>query len=255
MISNTGTKIVMRLEDGAEMEEIGRALGLEEDAWKKLGYLQEGEAIIKASYMDAPVKTARFVQTTPSPQDDGPTGIGQAPSYSTMERLWRPVLDGTRVPETEWLRDLLAASGGKADLAGFVGLKLRLESKRNDANAFERTRELREVVARRSLKDDDLLAAARKTYAVTIVQGNDGPLFGVIRLMFRSLLQTAAPDPRLRVVGLGIQRAADLLALAGVGDATIWRALLLALTGSLVIIGARHASSSASTATASAVGT
>jgi hypothetical protein len=231
VISNTGTKIVMRLEDGAEMEEIGRALGLEEDAWKKLGYLQEGEAIIKASYMDAPVKTARFVRTTPGPHDDGPTGIGQAPSYSTMERLWRPVLDGTRVPEPDWLRDLLAASGGKADLAGFVGLKLQLESKRNDAEAFERTRELRAVVARRSLVDGDLLAAARHTYAATIVHGNHGPLLGVTRLMFRSLLQTAAPDPRLRVVGLGIQRAADLLALAGVGEAARWRALLLALTG------------------------
>ena len=231
VISNTGTKIVMRLEDGAEMEEIGRALGLDEDAWKKLGYLQEGEAIIKASYMDAPVKTARFVRTTPGPQDDGPNGIGQAPSYSTMERLWRPVLDGTRVPEPEWLRELLAASGGKADLAGFVGLKLQLESKRNDAAAFERTRELRAVVARRGLVADEILAAARNTYATAIVHENYGPLLGVTRLMFRSLLETAAPDPRLRIVGLGIQRAADLLALAGVGEATRWRALLLALTG------------------------
>lgn len=231
VISNTGTKIVMRLEDGAEMEEIGRALGLGENEWKKLGYLQEGEAIIKASYMDSPVKTARFARTTPGPMDDRPIGAGQAPSYSTMERLWRPVLDGTHLPEKAWLRDLLGASGGKADLAGFVGLKVQLESQRNDANALERTRELRAIVARRSVAPEDLLEAARHTYLTTIVQGNHGPLLGVIRLMFRSLLQPSNPDAHLRIVGLGIQRAADLLALAGVGEATRWRTLLLALAG------------------------
>jgi hypothetical protein len=231
VISNTGTKIVMRLEDGAEMEEIGGALGLEKDAWNKLGYLQEGEAIIKAPYMDAPVKTARFVGTTPGPNDDEPTAPGQATSYSTMERLWRPILDGTRMPEQEWLRALLAASGGKVDLAGFVGVKMQLESKHDDADALERTRELRAVIARRHVVPEDLLAASTKTYARTIVHGNNGPLLGVIRLMFRSLLQPSAPDNLHRVVGLGIQRAADLLALAGVGEAPTWRALLLALAG------------------------
>ena len=99
VISNTGTKIVMRLEDGAEMEEIGRALGLEEDAWKKLGYLQEGEAIIKASFMDAPVKTARFNNTTSGPSEHERTKAGTVPRYAELGDLWSGVLTSARRPD------------------------------------------------------------------------------------------------------------------------------------------------------------
>ncbi len=231
VISNTGTKIVMRLEDAAEMEEIGRALGLEEEAWKKLGYLQEGEAIIKASFMDAPVKTARFVRVSAGPNDVAQDENRQAPSYSSMERMWRPVLDGTRDPDPEWLVDLLGAAGRKTDLAAFVGLKLHLESTRNDAKAFEQTRAFRALVARRCLVEQDLLHAAKNLYAAAIALGNHRPLLEVAKLMFHALLEPAAPDPQLRVVALGIRRAADLLAIAGVGEASTWRALLLGLTG------------------------
>ena len=62
VISNTGTKNRHaprgRRRDGGDREST-RAQGRR---WKKLGYLQEGEAIDQGVVMDAPVKTARFRQ-------------------------------------------------------------------------------------------------------------------------------------------------------------------------------------------------
>ncbi len=231
VISNTGTKIVMRLEDGAKMEEIGRALGLEEEAWRKLGYLQEGEAIIKASFMDSPVKTARFARTTAGPDEHAPTGPGVTPSYATLERLWRPVIDGTRAPDEAWLREILDASGVKMDLAGFVGAKAQLGVHRSDPEALARTQELRTVIAEMPVRPERLLAAARNTFASGIALANYSPLMNVARLMFRALLQPAGPDPKLRVVGPGLRRAADLLGRAGTGSGPKWCALLLGLVG------------------------
>ena len=121
VISNTGTKVVLRLEDGAEMEEIGRALGLERDAWQKLGFLQEGEAIVKASYMDTPVKTARFAQLSKGPGDELPRDDdGWIPSYIDLEKIWKPVLDGVQPPDDTWCERLLTSSRGHTELAGFV---------------------------------------------------------------------------------------------------------------------------------------
>ncbi len=229
VISNTGTKIVMRLEDGAEMEEIGRALGLDETAWKKLGFLQEGEAIIKASYMDAPVKTARFLRTTEGPAESAPLGAGFAPSYTAIERMWRPILDGAHAPSGKWAQDVVAACAGKVDLAGFVGAKLLLESRRADAEALHQTRELRAILARSSLSASDLLRAAEDAYASALVRGNKDGLLTVIRLIVRALLQPAAPDPGVRVGSAGISGASDLLEHSGLGSSARWRSLFLAL--------------------------
>ena len=83
VISNTNTKIVMRLEDGGEMEEIGRAMGLTTEEWSKLCYLQLGEALVKASHMDTPVKTVSGRQSVPLGDDGerpGPNASVSRPS-------------------------------------------------------------------------------------------------------------------------------------------------------------------------------
>jgi hypothetical protein len=231
VISNTGTKIVMRLEDGAEMEEIGRALGLQEAAWKKLGYLQEGEAIIKASFMDAPVKTARFNETTSGPGEHEPTETCTVPRYAELGDLWNGVLAGARRPDEAWLDDVLSAADGSVELAAFVGVKGLLEQHRNDAELLAKTRELRAVLATAEPSERHLLDAARETFKRSIVVASYGPLLDVARLMFRALVKPAAADPAIRVTGVGIQRAADLMALAGLGSPETWRALLLGLSG------------------------
>ncbi|MHB1955691.1 MAG: ATP-binding protein, partial [Sulfobacillus sp.] len=234
VISNTGTKIVMRLEDGAEMEEIGRAIGLEEDAWGKLGYLQEGEAIIKASYMDAPVKTARFVRTSPGPSsrpepDEIPEGV-RSPSYVTMTEIWCPVLNGTQAPDGRWLAAIMAASGGSVALAAFVGATVQMKDNANDVDGSERGDILRAVAAVSDVGLDGLLSAALKVHVAVMGKASQGPLVAVIRIMFRSLLEPA-PDLVARAPALGIRRAADLLEMAGIGEARRWRALFLGLAG------------------------
>lgn len=231
VISNTGTKIVMRLEDGAEMEEIGRALGLEEDAWKKLGYLQEGEAIIKASFMDAPVKTARFNNTTSGPSEHERTKAGTVPRYAELGDLWSGVLTSARRPDEAWLKDMLAAADGRVDLAAFVGVKGLLEQHRNDTEILAKTRELRTVLAAEEPCGSHLFDAARETFKRSVVVANYRPLLDVARLMFRALVKPAAVDTAISVTGVGIQRAADLMALAGLGSPEKWRALLLGLSG------------------------
>jgi len=229
VISNTGTKIVMRLEDGAEMEEIGRAIGLDESAWKKLGFLQEGEAIIKASYMNTPVKTTRFQQTTDGPKDTDPIGAGVAPSYTAIERQWRPILDGVQAPDERWLSEVMAACAGDVYLAGFVGAKLLLEERRNDAEALRHTKELRAMLAQPGLTGADLLCASQEAYVTNIMRGNQDALLAVVRLMVCALLQPAALDPAQLVVSSGIWSAADLLEHSNIGTSSKWRSLLLAL--------------------------
>lgn len=231
VISNTGTKIVMRLEDGAEMEEIGRAIGLEEEAWKKLGYLQEGEAIIKASFMDAPVKTARFIATTPGPSEDERIEAGTVPRYAELHTLWSEVLTGARMPDETWLHDVLAAADGRVELASFAGVKCLLEQHRNDPDILVKTRDLRTVLAMGESNGGHLLDAVRETFKRSVVVANYRPLLDVARLMFRALVKPAAADPKLHVTGIGIKCAADLLALAGLGNPEAWRVLLLGLSG------------------------
>jgi len=231
VISNTGTKVVMRLEDGAEMEEIGRALGLEEDAWKKLGYLQEGEAIIKASFMDAPVKTARFNKTTSGPSEYERTDTGSVPRYADLGELWSGVLTGARRPDPAWLQEGLSTADGRVDLAAFVGVKGLLEQHRNDAEILAKTRALRTVLAADESRGNHLLDAAQEMFKQRVIVANYQPLLDVARLMFRALVTPAAADPAVRVTAVGIQCASDLMALAGVGNPETWRALLLGISG------------------------
>ena len=231
VISNTGTKIIMRLEDGDEIEEIGRALGLEEDEWKKLGYLQEGEAIIKASFMDAPVKTARFNHTTPGPSEHNQTKAGIVPRYAELATLWSGVLAGARLPDEAWQQEMLTAADGRVDLAAFVGVKGLLEQHRNDAEILEKTRSLRTALAANESLGSQLLDAALETFKRSVVVANYRPLLDVARLMFRALVKPAAADPAIRMTGVGIKRAADLMALAGLGNRETWRSLLLGLSG------------------------
>ena len=236
VISNTGTKVVMRLEDGAEMEEIGRAMGLDADAWQKLGYLQEGEAVIKASYMDTPVKTAPFPVLSAGPgRDENPRDGGWIPSYTELEDRWRPVLNGMQVPSDAWRDDLVSCAGGSAELAGFVGLKLQLAGLRNDPQAAARSGMLRRLVAQADLDANMLLTAARSTYKGAVAELNSAALLGVERLLFRALAGILGPErrPLVPVVALGINRAAEILEMEGLGRSQQWRGFIVRLASGL----------------------
>lgn len=237
VISNTGTKVVMRLEDGAEMEEIGRAMGLDSEAWQKLGYLQEGEAVVKASYMDTPVKTAPFPVLSDGPEDSaGPTDQeGWTPSYVELESCWLPVLRGAKAPTEVWRDELISCAGGSAELAGFVGLKLLLGELRNDPQAASKSAELRALIARSDVDAEMLWHAARAAYRKAVAGVNSAALLGVERLLFRALAGMPGPEKKaiVPVVTLGISRAAEILQMEGLGPAQAWRSFLARLAGGL----------------------
>jgi hypothetical protein len=236
VISNTGTKVVMRLEDGAEMEEIGRAMGLDSKAWQKLGYLQEGEAVVKASYMDTPVKTAPFPELSDGPEDGAtPPDRGWIPSYVEMESWWLPVLRGTKVPTEQWRDQLLTLAGGSAELAGFVGLKLLLGNLRNDPQAATKSAIFRSQVSRRDVDAEMLLHAAKTAYRKAVADLNSAALLGVERLLFRALARVPCPERKalVPVVALGIARAAEILEMEGLGRAQAWRSYLARLAGGM----------------------
>jgi hypothetical protein len=227
VISNTGTKIIMRLEDGQEMEEIGRAIGLDEASWKKLGFLQKGEALIKASYMDAPVKTAPFPQRTPGPAAEPEPQAGATPSYTALEGLWVPVLAGMRSPDPDWLEELLTAAGGAPGLAVYAGAKAQLEAWRQQQSVQDPSGPLRSLLVRPGLCCGDLLPAAEAIHA----RNFHWPLLIVARTMFRALLPGGGPDPQAAMSLVGLRRAADLIAASGIGEAEAWCDVLFGLSG------------------------
>jgi len=120
VIANTGTKVVMRLEDGAEIEEMGQSLGLEEASWSDLGLLRRGEAIIKASFMTHPVKSSPYETDELSPgvaKENTAEDRGRAASYRRLAALWREHLREGEPPNGAWRKRLISAACGDPGIA------------------------------------------------------------------------------------------------------------------------------------------
>ena len=60
VVDNTNTKVIHRIESGEEALELSRSIGLHENAWRDLLYLQEGESVVKMKSLLSPMKTAPF---------------------------------------------------------------------------------------------------------------------------------------------------------------------------------------------------
>lgn len=119
VLKNANTKIVMRLEDGEEIAEMGQALGLPEVVWPDLGLLRQGEAVIKASYMAQPVKSSRFEVHELPPSHVVTLPPQQPPDYAGLEALWAQVIAGRTRPDTSWMDSLQAASNSNGELIRF----------------------------------------------------------------------------------------------------------------------------------------
>jgi hypothetical protein len=117
VIANTNTKVVLRMEDGEEAAELGRIMALPEPEWRDLCRLDVGEALVKAPYMEQPVKSAPFLEDDDPHASPIPSG-GAAPSYQTLHAAWEFVLDGYG-PGPTWDTEILAA--GTALHAAWAG--------------------------------------------------------------------------------------------------------------------------------------
>ena len=102
VVQNTNTKILLRLEDGEEIRDLGRTLGLDDVRAAHIGLLHPGEAIIKAGFMANPVRSGPWRHDELPRGRTAPLfeGVRPPPSYLRLERLWRAVLRGEELPES-----------------------------------------------------------------------------------------------------------------------------------------------------------
>lgn len=217
VLKNTNTKIAMRLDDGEEMEEMGRALGLDEERWRDLGVLRQGEAIVKATYMSHPVKSPPYAnEELPRPVDPAERApvAHIAPSYPSLEAAWTAVLDGQGpAPDAAWRDRLLDFAAGDGEIARF-GL----------GRALLRTKDTRGVadVEGRAFgalptDPDGLLATARRLHARAGTERLGRGLLPLERRILAADLTAALPD-RTDDIEVSVLRAsAEVLARATVG--------------------------------------
>jgi hypothetical protein len=145
-------------------------MGLEEDAWQKLGFLQVGEALIKTSYMDRPAKSAGFDKYSLSagPLSSQPNGDGWSPSFTKLTELWRPVLRGTSSePQTEWVSALISTAGENYRLALFAGLRTFLMEKATGASGFD-SRALRDLLASTEPTAASILECSKAAWSAVV---------------------------------------------------------------------------------------
>jgi hypothetical protein len=222
VISNTGTKVTMRLEDASEMAEIGQAMGLDEDAWQKLGFLQVGEALVKASYMDRPAKSSRFPNDalTRGPEEGQPSGGARTPSFADLAAMWSPVLVGKGPePDESWAAALLAQAMGDQHLAVFAGLRTLLMAAAGRPTADAPA--LRRVLANPAPATGDIVSAAREFWT-GVVRSFYGPEFARAATLICCAL---VPSSAWNVQPMhhdGLAMAATLVAASGFGDADEW---------------------------------
>lgn len=223
VIGNTGTKIVLRLEDADEMAEVGRAMGLDEDAWQKLGFLQVGEALIKTSYMDRPAKSAGFNKNnlSPGPRNTRPVGVGWSPSFTTLAELWRPVMrGGSSEPQAAWADALLAASGGNVRLALFAGLRTLL-MENGQGEIGRDAPDLRGLLASPEPTAVSVLACSRALWSGVVAAHYASEVISVAAAIC-SALEPSVAWRQASFSGDGIAVAAHALARAGCGTEDEW---------------------------------
>lgn len=228
VIGNTGTKIVLRLEDADEMEEMGRAMGLDESAWKKLGFLQVGEALIKTSYMDQPAKSAAFSEPAKSgaPDEKSPSSEGQVPNFTALREHWQPILSGTCSElDDEWVDALLEKANGNPHLAVFGGLRTLLVDDPSDTKPDAPALRALLASATSDLPKGVILAEARECWRAIVAEVYSDQMARIAT----TLCHVLAPSPAWQVRAYshdGIAVAAYALSKLDLGDAVKWEWIL-----------------------------
>lgn len=193
VVRNTNTKIVMRLEDGEEIAEMGRSLGLDEEQAKDLGSLRRGEAIVRTSYMTLPVKSSAYDHDElpiARATDAGPTA--EAPSYLFLERAWTAAVCGAGgTPDADWFEAQMSAARGSAALVRFAGEKVLLG------------------LGRHERLEGDLLKHARRHHARAQQFAAAAEMVVVERLVLSALIGAARPEGAPS--SLAVRLCADLL--------------------------------------------
>lgn len=169
VLKNTNTKIAMRLEDNEEIAEMGQALALDEDRWRDLGLLRQGEAIVKATYMAQPVKSGPYRLDELPPKVDPARRdpvAGSAPAYAVLETEWARVLTGQGpAPDASWMARLIDAAVSDGEIFRFGLGRALLRHWQPGSRAEARAAELLDVFGALPVERGDLLTLARRLHA------------------------------------------------------------------------------------------
>lgn len=158
VIANTNTKIAHRQEDWNEVETVGAALGIEEDDWKDLQLLGQGECIVRSSRSDRPIKLRAIPQLDPEHTDWDPFEACPPPvDYNMARRAFERILRSR--PELVTPHERQAFLEGLLDWAGFdydlvryaIGRHLIRVGKYEEAKKVGRIRTRRHLMERLSL--------------------------------------------------------------------------------------------------------
>ena len=204
-------------------------MGLDEDAWQKLGFLQVGEALVKTSYMDRPAKSAGFKKSTLSagPTDRHPASGPWSPSFMTLAALWRPVLYGaSSEPDDAWIQSVMAQSAGDPHLAVFGGLRTLL----TESNGGTDAPGLRALLSTAEPTSASILACAKKLWSEVVRAHYGAEMASVAAVLCRAV----SPSSAWRVEALsgdGIALAAHLLSASGFGETDGWTWALSQMQG------------------------
>ena len=125
VVANTNTKIILGQKDGAEVETLGKALGLNEENWGDLLKLNRGECIVQSKDTSVPVKLSELSDEdmVPARVELGNAHVELVAPYAYCENqlnhlLGRGLFSAKRCEAV--LEKMLEACNGRMDLLRFV---------------------------------------------------------------------------------------------------------------------------------------
>jgi hypothetical protein len=215
VVKNTNTKIVMRMEDGEDIEDMGSSLGLDEDSRQDLGVLREGEAVVKTSGMLRPVRSGRWPYVGRS-QHRRLRLEAKPPDYRTLEEGWRHACSGLDPrPDDRWLAEMTAAANGSVELLVFCARKVRMELRTGLAEA---------APPGPYATGEAVLAYAEGVHATVRHAAVAAALLEVEAHLVRAIAASEWAPPAVTVAGL--QFAAEVLAGSRQQDLAGWQGRL-----------------------------
>jgi hypothetical protein len=195
VVKNTNTKVILRLEDGEDIDDMGRTLGLPEEQHADLGLLRVGEAVVKTGDMTRPARGGPWPRSGPAPTPHRPPRR-EPPDYVGLDTACRAALEGRGpIPDDAWLEARVREARDRRELVAFAWRK--------------GARQLRAVVAdyREVHGANDVLIAARRAWR----DASGSAIRAALAPVEALLLAAASGAPRDRGCRTGDRAAAASL--------------------------------------------
>jgi hypothetical protein len=128
VVKNTNTKVILRLEDGEDVDDVGNTLGLTDEEARDLSMLAVGEAVVKTGGMTKPARSAPW--PGPAERVGRPLAriAARSPDYVELRARWTEACDGDGPkPDAAWLERALSVACRSPELVAFGARHLDIE--------------------------------------------------------------------------------------------------------------------------------